>query len=395
MTEITAAPGGGIEPGSGTGAKKEKRSPALTLILLAALVVLNIVAVRVYPPVKPVIRVVPESLLVGAGGEPAPWFTIPGVGPVYLTNTLMAVFLVFVILIGLSIVVRFRVKSAVRRPSGLILYLETTMDMLTGMVKGSIDPKWSGRILPFYFTFFFYVLLANLTKVLPFFETVGVAVPADGGLAAERWTPWLYAVTNRIAGEGAQGYELVSFFRGASTSLNFTLSLAIGSVLMIQAFGVRANGWRYFTKFLPLGYIAMLGRLIGAGLQAGIAKLILLVRGGGPPKSGEGFLAKADGTALKMEMELFRKKAGGFFIDTFVGVLELVSEAAKILSFAFRLFGNMFAGSVLLLFLGYMVPVVLTSFLQLYEMIFGLIQAFVFGMLTAIFMNMAVQHEKE
>ena len=42
-----------------------------------------------------------------------------------------------------------------------------------------------------------------------------------------------------------------------------------------------------------------------------------------------------------------------------------------------------------------MVPVVLTSFLQLYEMIFGLIQAFVFGMLTAIFMNMAVQHEKE
>ena len=55
----------------------------------------------------------------------------------------------------------------------------------------------------------------------------------------------------------------------------------------------------------------------------------------------------------------------------------------------------MFAGSVLLLFLGYMAPVFLTAFLQLYELIFGLIQAFVFSMLTAIFMNMAVRHGHE
>ena len=72
MTETTAAPEGGIEPVPGTGARKENRSSALTIVLIAALVILNIFVVKVYPPVSPVIRVVPESLLRGAGGEPAP-----------------------------------------------------------------------------------------------------------------------------------------------------------------------------------------------------------------------------------------------------------------------------------------------------------------------------------
>jgi F-type H+-transporting ATPase subunit a len=76
------------------------------------------------------------------------------------------------------------------------------------------------------------------------------------------------------------------------------------------------------------------------------------------------------------------------FLDLFVGFLELIAEFAKILSFAFRLFGNVFAGAVLLFVLGTLVP-----FLQfgivLFELFIGAIQAFVFAMLTLVFMSMA------
>ena len=82
------------------------------------------------------------------------------------------------------------------------------------------------------------------------------------------------------------------------------------------------------------------------------------------------------------------------FIDFFIGILEAVAEVAKIASFGFRLFGNMFAGMILLLFLGYMVPWVVSSFIMLYELFVGLLQAFVFGMLTIVFMGMAVKTEE-
>ncbi len=386
VTEAPANPSG-----------KSRRS-ALTALIVSALVALNILIVKVYPPIAPQISVVPESVLVEiVDGEPVarPWFTLPLVGPVYLTNTLTAVFFVFALLLILAVAVRRSLKRSGLRPSGLALYLEVILDMAGGMVKNAIDPAWRDRILPFYFTFFIYILLANATKILPFFETLGLAVPVNGGVAAQRWAPGFLALTNRTVPAGTQGYELIGFFRGASTSLNFTLSLAIGSVLMIQIFGVRANGWRYFTKFLPLEYFVGFGRFVLANFRLGRARRIAVWREKGEQDAGAEWLAKFDAEAARRDIADFRRKSGGFFIDTFVGILEFVSEAAKILSFAFRLFGNMFAGSVLLLFLGYMAPVFLTSFLQLYELIFGLIQAFVFSMLTAIFMNMAVRHGHE
>lgn len=386
VTETSANPSG-----------KSRRSTLIPLIV-AALVALNILVVKIYPPIAPQISVVPESVLVEVvDGEPVarPWFILPLVGPVYLTNTLTAVFFVFALLLILAVAVRRSLKRSGLRPSGLALYLEVILDMAGGMVRNAIDPAWRDRILPFYFTFFIYILLANATKILPFFETLGLAVPVNGGVAAQRWAPGFLALTNQTVPTGAQGYELIGFFRGASTSLNFTLSLAIGSVLMIQIFGVRANGWRYFTKFLPLEYFVGFGRFVLANFRLARARRIAVRREKGKQGAGTEWLAKFDAEAARRDIADFERKRGGFFIDTFVGILEFVSETAKILSFAFRLFGNMFAGSVLLLFLGYMAPVFLTSFLQLYELIFGLIQAFVFSMLTAIFMNMAVRHGHE
>jgi F-type H+-transporting ATPase subunit a len=76
--------------------------------------------------------------------------------------------------------------------------------------------------------------------------------------------------------------------------------------------------------------------------------------------------------------------------------LEIVSEFSKLLSFSFRLFGNIFAGSVMLFVIGALVPVVAQAGILGLEFFIGLIQALVFGLLTMIFMAMATQsHEAE
>lgn len=95
----------------------------------------------------------------------------------------------------------------------------------------------------------------------------------------------------------------------------------------------------------------------------------------------------------------FFKYAGKFFVSplhkpyvvgTFVGVLELIGEIAKLISFSFRLFGNIFAGEVLLavmlMLVPYLVPI---PFLAL-EIFVGFIQALVFSMLTLVFLKIAV-----
>ena len=82
-------------------------------------------------------------------------------------------------------------------------------------------------------------------------------------------------------------------------------------------------------------------------------------------------------------------------LDFVVGILELVSEIAKTLSFAFRLFGNIFAGQVLLFVIGFLFPVALFAIYGL-EFFVGAIQAVVFGLLTLTFMSGAtVSHDHD
>jgi F-type H+-transporting ATPase subunit a len=86
-------------------------------------------------------------------------------------------------------------------------------------------------------------------------------------------------------------------------------------------------------------------------------------------------------------------------LNIFVGILETVAEFAKIISFAFRLFGNIFAGAVILFVIGWMVPVVVQSGFLMLEFLVGVIQAVVFGMLVMVFMTMATiahgDHDEE
>ncbi len=80
----------------------------------------------------------------------------------------------------------------------------------------------------------------------------------------------------------------------------------------------------------------------------------------------------------------------GGVIDVFVGLLELVSEFVRMVSFTFRLFGNIFAGEVLILMAGFFFPLIAVTGVYVMELFFGMIQAFIFAILTLIFGVLAV-----
>jgi len=137
----------------------------------------------------------------------------------------------------------------------------------------------------------------------------------------------------------------VPFLRAANTDLNTTLALALISVVLTQIYSIRELG---------------LGGYLGRFIQT---KRI----GQGNPMGG---------------------------IDFFVGFLESIAEVAKIISFAFRLFGNIFAGQVLLFVMGFLIPFVFFGVLIFWglEVFVGAIQALVFMMLTFVFMSIAMTH---
>ncbi|HUC01602.1 MAG TPA: F0F1 ATP synthase subunit A [Candidatus Paceibacterota bacterium] len=96
-----------------------------------------------------------------------------------------------------------------------------------------------------------------------------------------------------------------------------------------------------------------------------------------------------------------RERVSVFFnfsspIKFFVGILELISEFARIISFTFRLFGNVFAGEVLLAIMALLVPYLVPLPFMFLEVFVGFIQAFIFGMLTLVFVALAITpHEGE
>ncbi|MCZ7540036.1 MAG: F0F1 ATP synthase subunit A [Anaerolineae bacterium] len=138
-------------------------------------------------------------------------------------------------------------------------------------------------------------------------------------------------------------YAVTPFVRGAATDLNLTLGLGLLAFVAIQYFGVRAQGPRYFTKF---------------------------------------FNTPA--------LENVAKRPMGA-MDFVVGLLEIISELAKVLSFGFRLFGNLFAGGVLLFVMSFLLAMLVPAAVYGLELFVGLIQAFVFAMLLLVFSAMAMQ----
>ena len=159
-------------------------------------------------------------------------------------------------------------------------------------------------------------------------------------------TLFIFIVTNNwlglIPGVGTigiheinkEGHEvLVPLLRAGTADLNMTLALAIVTMIAVQVFGVAAIGtFKYAKKFFNFS---------------------------NP-------------------------------INFFVGGLELMGEFAKIVSFSFRLFGNVFAGEVLLVVIAFLVPYIAPLPFFFLELFVGLIQGLVFTMLALVFIKGAI-----
>ncbi len=81
-------------------------------------------------------------------------------------------------------------------------------------------------------------------------------------------------------------------------------------------------------------------------------------------------------------------------IKFILGFFEIISESVKVLSFSFRLFGNVFAGEVLLLIVAFMVPFFLPLPFMIMEVFVGFIQASIFALLTLTFMQIGMESKE-
>jgi F-type H+-transporting ATPase subunit a len=302
-------------------------------------IILNIITVIAFKPIRPHIQVAPENL------SAEPLFSLPVIGDFYLTNTMVASFITMIILLLLAIAVKRILSKSSREPRGIAGVLEMLVEYLYNMTEGSAG-KWAGAIFPYFGTIVLMVLISNWMGLIPGVDSIGLLEHSKEGYPLLTIIPnFLSAIVAGKVAEGSMGYIVTPFVRPVSTDLNFTVALAIVSVTMTQVIGFKAQGIRYLTKFFNI-------------------------------------------------LNLFKKPFFGF-MDFLVGFLELISEFAKILSFSFRLFGNIFAGAVMLFVIGSLVPYFVPSILMMFEVFVGLIQAVVFGLLTMVFMSMATQGHGE
>jgi len=105
---------------------------------------------------------------------------------------------------------------------------------------------------------------------------------------------------------------------------------------------------------------------------------------------------KAIGQIFKGKLRAGFSRLFSGIIDIFVGFLEMLSELVRIISFTFRLFGNMTAGEILLLIVCFLIPWVLVLPFYGLELLVGFVQALIFGGLTLVFLSIAVMsHNSE
>jgi F-type H+-transporting ATPase subunit a len=258
------------------------------------------------------------------------------IGSLPVTNTMITAWITIVILVILTWLA-FRKPKMV--PAGVQKFMEFVYNSLLNFCTGIAGEKDGRRFFPFVATIFLFVLTNAYLGLLPFFgDSLYIARVVDGAT------------------------EHVPLLRAANTDINVPLALALFAWIAIETFGIRAHGFfNYMQKFINT-------RRLGKGLKSVFT---------GKAKSALGDL-------------LF----GG--IDIFVGFLELISEFIRIVSFTFRLFGNMTAGEVLILIVAFLAPLVLGVAVYGLETLIGFVQALIFGGLTLVWMTTAVAaHESE
>ena len=300
--------------------------------IVLALIILGFVGAKYFPSVRPFVQLPAEHW------SAHPLFTTSflGIGDFYITNTLVALFIADILIIILAFSFYRSVKKGNLVLKGIPGALEALLEALYNMTEGTAGKKWAKSIFPWFATITILVLMANWMELIPGVDSIGIIEKAETGGSAIATVAGIPTLIKQ-AGE----YTLVPFVRVVSTDLNFTVALALIAVIMVQVIGIRAQGMKYFTKF--------------------------------------------------WNVKTFFSRPIFGVIDWGVGLLELVSEFSKVLSFAFRLFGNIFAGSVLLFVMGSLLGAIaiFPSAFYMLEFLVGAIQAVVFGLLTMTFMAQA------
>ncbi len=272
-----------------------------------------------------------------------------------ITNTLLALLIAdaTVLILGWLAVRRLSLVPGMWQNT-----VEAIFEFFFNLAQDLVGADTARRIIPVAMSVFALILACNWWGRVPGFEAFGlIEKPHEAGLQTwqvQQLLPGLYNITAnpgpaatkadvekaKAGGEEEHGVPeygiLVPTLRATTTDLNFPLALAICAFLYIQYNGFKANGLGYLKKFFNF--------------------------------SG--------------------------FIPVFVGLLEFISEFAKIISFSFRLFGNIFAGTVLVFVMSFLLPWLVPLPFAGLEIFMGLIQAMVFAGLIIIFSAGAMEsHE--
>ncbi len=274
----------------------------------------------------------PTWLSVGTPHIQLPAEGIFHIGGFTITNTLLASWLSIIVLVALSWAVTHRIKLI---PSRLQSLIESALEWMLNLCQDVAGEKNGRRFFPVITTFFLFVLMNAWLGLLPGFGSILIA-----------------------GTEGESAYLL----RGANTDINLPLALALISFIFVEYMGISSHGGlRYMKKFVNAGqFFRGVGQLFRGKLRAGFSGLFMGA------------------------------------IDIFAGALEGLSEFVRILSFTFRLFGNMTGGEILILTMIFLAPWVVALPFYGLELLVGLVQAIVFGGLTLVFATVAVTpHESE
>lgn len=273
------------------------------------------------------------------------------IGGFWITNTMLTSWVVVIFLVIVSIVIG---RGMRKNPNGrLSLAVEGILSgFIDFMSSFAGDKKTARKFMPIVATLFFYVLTSNWAGTLPGVETIGInkheevletniesMIDESHSISdLEHQEEALEENTPSTKTEESHG-EFLPLFRTVNSDLNMTLLFAIVIVIGSHLVGLKTIGAKHH-----------------------IGKFIV-----NPFKNPIGF---------------------------FVGILEIIGEFSRIISLAFRLFGNIFAGSVLMLIISFLAPYIIPiPFLGL-ELFVGFIQALVIAVLAVMFLSSAThKHE--
>ncbi|MBN1992192.1 MAG: F0F1 ATP synthase subunit A [Anaerolineae bacterium] len=316
----------------------------IALVIIAIMIIGNIL----FPVDRAAIEIAAEPIF--------------AVGPFIVTN---AFFTSLILSIIILVVAFFIGRNLKEKPGGMQNIVEFLIESLDGLVTSLAPKKWGATFFPILATIFIYLLFANWFSLLtPLLGSFGFVHPtAHGGVpveniiilnpealphqqdhAGEDETPPKEEITP--AAESGLNVTIVPIFRAPSSDLNLTLGLALVTMVLVQVFGLREHGFNYIGHFIRLKSFVTQGVWMG-------------------------------------------------LLDFLVGLIELVSEVFKIISFSFRLFGNIFAGEVVLIVITSLVSLLLVLVFFGLEIFVGLIQAFVFFILSLVFFSIATQAHEE